>query len=65
MHHYQRRRTSITGLGFELRKVIEIGRLVGVVTARLVRISVVLTKKSAPARCAFAKKKIELALIAN
>jgi hypothetical protein len=30
MHHYQRRRTSITGLVLWLRKIIETGRLVGV-----------------------------------
>ena len=36
MHPYQRGRASITGLVFELRKIIETGRLVGVVMTRLV-----------------------------
>jgi hypothetical protein len=36
MHHYQRGRTSITGLMVELRKIIETGRLVVVVMTRLV-----------------------------
>jgi hypothetical protein len=36
MHHYQRGRASITGLMAELRKIIETGRLVVVVMARLV-----------------------------
>jgi len=36
MHHYQRRRASITGLMVELRKIIETGRLVVVVMTRLV-----------------------------
>jgi hypothetical protein len=39
MHHYQRRRASITGLMVELRKIIETGRLVVVVMTRLVRLS--------------------------
>jgi hypothetical protein len=37
MHHYQRGRTSITGLMVKLRKIIETGRLVVVGMARLVR----------------------------
>jgi hypothetical protein len=37
MHHYQRGRTSITGLRFWLRKVISTKRLVVVVMSRLVR----------------------------
>ena len=36
MHPYQRGRASITGFGLWLRKIIETGRLVGVVMARLV-----------------------------
>jgi hypothetical protein len=36
MHPYQRGRTSITGLSFNLREIIETERLVVVVTARLV-----------------------------
>ena len=36
MHHYQRGRTSITGLMLELRKSIETGRLVVVAMTRLV-----------------------------
>jgi len=36
MHHYQRRRTSITGVMVELRKIIETGRLVEVIMRRLV-----------------------------
>lgn len=36
MHLYQRERTSITGWGFELRRIIETGRLVEVVMTRLV-----------------------------
>ena len=36
MHHYQRGRASITGLMFELREIIETGRLVVVVMTRLV-----------------------------
>jgi hypothetical protein len=36
MHHYQRRRASITGLMVELREIIETGRLVVVVMSRLV-----------------------------
>jgi len=36
MHHYQRGRTSITGLRLWLRKIIETGRLVVVVMTRLV-----------------------------
>jgi hypothetical protein len=36
MHHYQRRRASITGLMVELWKIIETGRLVVVVMTRLV-----------------------------
>jgi hypothetical protein len=36
MHHYQRRRTSITGLVLYLRKIIGTGRLVVVVMSRLV-----------------------------
>ena len=36
VHHYQRGRTSITGLGFWLRKIISTERLVVVVTTRLV-----------------------------
>jgi hypothetical protein len=36
MHPYQRGRASITGLVFELREIIETGRLVGVVMSRLV-----------------------------
>jgi hypothetical protein len=38
MHHYQRGRTSITGLGLQLREIIETGRLVVVVMSRLVRL---------------------------
>lgn len=34
MHHYLRRRTSITGLALLLRKIIELGRMVVVVMAR-------------------------------
>jgi hypothetical protein len=37
MHHYQRRRTSITGLVLKLRRIIETGRLVVVVMPRLVQ----------------------------
>jgi hypothetical protein len=36
VHPYQRGRASITGFGLWLREIIETGRLVGVVTARLV-----------------------------
>jgi hypothetical protein len=36
MHHYQRRRASITGLVWKLRKIIETGPLVVVVMTRLV-----------------------------
>jgi hypothetical protein len=36
VHHYQRGRALITGLGLELRGIIETGRLVGVVMTRLV-----------------------------
>jgi hypothetical protein len=36
VHPYQRERTSITGLRLKLSENIETGRLVGVVTARLV-----------------------------
>jgi hypothetical protein len=36
MHHYQRRRASLTGLMVKLREVIETGRLVVVVMTRLV-----------------------------
>jgi hypothetical protein len=36
MHHYQRGRASITGIGLKLRRIIETGRLVGVVMTRLV-----------------------------
>jgi hypothetical protein len=36
MHHYQRGRTSSTGLRLKLREVIETGRLVVVVMTRLV-----------------------------
>ena len=39
VHHYQRGRASITGLGLWSRKIIETERLVVVVTARLVRSS--------------------------
>ena len=37
VHHYQRGRTSITGLGLGSGKTMETERLVVVVTARLVR----------------------------
>jgi len=40
VHPYQRRRTSITVFGLQLRVIIETERLVGVVTARLVRLLV-------------------------
>jgi hypothetical protein len=36
VHHYQRERASITGLGLQSGEVIETERLVVVVTARLV-----------------------------
>jgi hypothetical protein len=36
VHHYQRGRASITGLGLKFGKIIETERLVGIVTARLV-----------------------------
>jgi hypothetical protein len=36
MHHYQRRRTSISGFGLWLQKFIETVRLAGVVMARLI-----------------------------
>jgi hypothetical protein len=36
MHHYQRRRASITDLVWKLRKIIETGPLVVVVMTRLV-----------------------------
>ena len=36
MHPYQRGRALIAGLRFELRKIIETGRLIGVAVARLV-----------------------------
>ena len=42
VHHYQRGRASITGLGLWSGKIIETERLVGVVTARLVILSFVL-----------------------
>jgi hypothetical protein len=38
MHHYQRRRTSIAGLGLWLQKIIETERLVVVAMTRLVRV---------------------------
>jgi hypothetical protein len=37
VHHYQRGRVSIAGLGLWSMEIIETERLVGVVTARLVR----------------------------
>jgi hypothetical protein len=36
MHHYQRRRTSITGLRLQILGNIETGRLIGVAVSRLV-----------------------------
>jgi hypothetical protein len=46
MDHYQRRRTSITGLRSELRKNIETGRLVVVVMTRLVVLLIVVSWSS-------------------
>jgi len=46
MHPYQRVRASITELVLELRKVIETGRLVGVVMARLVRFWILGTRQA-------------------
>jgi hypothetical protein len=42
MHHYQRRRTSITGLRLKLRESMETGRLVVVVMTRLVLLFILL-----------------------
>ena len=36
MHHYQRRRASITGLMLEIRESMKTGRLIGVAVSRLV-----------------------------
>ena len=44
MHHYQRGRTSITGLRFWLRKGISTKRLVVVVMSRLVRLLFVISR---------------------
>lgn len=38
LHPYQRERVSITGLRFELRKIMKTGRLIGVAVSRLVRL---------------------------
>jgi hypothetical protein len=46
MDHYQRRRTSITGLRSELRKNIETERLVVVVMTRLVVLLIVVSWSS-------------------
>jgi hypothetical protein len=40
MHHYQRERTSITGLGLKLRMSMKTVRLVVVVMTRLVLLGV-------------------------
>ena len=41
MYHYQRERTSNTGLRLEIRRVIETGRLVKIALARLVLLGLV------------------------
>ena len=46
MHHYQRGQASIMWLMVELREIIETGRLVVVVMARLVRLSSICLKDS-------------------
>jgi hypothetical protein len=44
MHHDQRRRTSITGLRLQIRKIIETGRLAAVVISRLFVLLVVVVR---------------------